>query len=172
MEILEPIKQDLTKANNISFGGLSAKEIEINNKKNNNYGNLCEVTLDELRFDLFFEVSIYSYIDTREKNIDGKWIHSDPKKCHYRIEDISHFRKQNEFDRHNFYFISDSTVMPTEWCIMEYYDSVDKKKKVVPVVGNPDELNKRCGELYMQYRKELNKLYNNEIKLNEYFKSL
>lgn len=165
---------DQTKATPmISFKDMPC-EVVNRPKINNDYSDSCKVVSDELRFELNFEVLIYSYIYANEKNINGKWVHCDPRKSWYKIDDIILFREQNDHDKYDndIHYISENTIMPTKWCMMEYHDRYEKKRKVIPVVGTVKELDKKCSELLKQYYKERHKMYDNEDKLREYFKSL
>ena len=156
-----------------SFGDMKCECVN-RPKVKNDYSDSCKVVTDELRFELKFEILIYTYFYTNETNIDGKWHHCDPIKSWYDIDSIIQFREQNDHDRYDndIHYISENTVMPTKWCMMEYHDRFEKKRKVVPVVGTVKELEKKCIELGKQYKEERDKMYKNTDKIREYFKSL
>ena len=120
---------------------------------------------EEIKSDLDLKVKLYVYYDTRESVVNGKFQHSDPSKMWFNIKDIFYFRKQSENDRYNndCNWIMDSTVMPTKWCMMVYHDEYEKKQKIIPVVGTPEDLNKRLDSLkenYYKRRERLRKLSN------------
>ena len=90
----------------------------------------------------------------------NKWVHDDPSKMWFNLEDIIYFRPQNENDGYdnNADYVMDSTYMPTEWCMMVYHDEYSKRIKIVPVVGNYKELNKRFEYLKDEYYKHSDRL--------------
>ena len=118
---------------------------------------------------LNFRVQVYAYVSHRQTNVDGKWVLDDPVRKWYDINDISYFREQDEKDRYNLYFIDEHTVVPTEWCIMVYYDRYDKKQTIIPVVGNPKELNDGLEGLRGLYYKGMNRLDKMNISVNSMY---
>lgn len=117
-------------------------------------------SVEEIKSSLDFKVKLYVYDDTRESAVNGKWQHSDPSKKWFNIKNIFYFREQRENDRYNndCNWIMDSTVMPTKWCMMVYHDEYEKKQKIIPVVGTPDDLNKRLDSLKDNYYKRNRRL--------------
>lgn len=115
---------------------------------------------EEIRSKLDLKVKLYVYDDTRESNVNGKWQHSDPTKRWFNIEDIFYFREQTLNDKYNndCNWIMESTVMPTKWCMMVYYDTYENKQKILPVVGKVKELNEALDTLKDNYYKRCRRL--------------
>ena len=135
---------------------------------------ICSILRNELEFDIVCQILINTYVDTRETNIDGVWVHCGPETISYDIQSIIGFREQNEDDKHHdwVYSISDSTKMPTEWCMMEYREEGKRNIQVIPVVGTVESLTKKYNEAYMEYAKKRRKMYENIGNLRQYFESL
>ena len=115
---------------------------------------------EEIKTELDLKVKLYVYDDTRESNVNGKWQHSDPSKRWFNIKDIFYFREQTLNDKYNndCNWIMDSTVMPTKWCMMVYYDTFEHKQKIIPVVGKVKELNEALDTLKDNYYKRCRRL--------------
>jgi len=126
---------------------------------------------EEIKTILNVEVELYVYSDTKEFNYNGKWQHSPPTKQRFDLEDISYFREQTQGDKYNSNcnWIMDSTVMPTKWCMMVYYDKYEFKHKVIPVVGTPKKLNEQLDTLKDRYYKQNKKLFKLQGKIKELF---
>jgi len=120
----------------------------------------------DLKVSLEWEVKVYAYSDTHEyAGADGKWHHSDPRKMTLNIDDIFYFRDQTDEDHlsDTVTTIFDTTIMPTDWCLMVYHDKWDKKQHIVPVVGKADIMNKHLDILkdaYYRNTEIVRKLHN------------
>lgn len=108
------------------------------------------------------KVKLFVY-DTHGESYNEKtkrWEHDEPRKTWINLEDILYFRLQNESDNYkdNTDTIGESTYMPTEWCMMVYHEDYSKSLKVIPVVGNYKEMNKRLEYLKNEYYKHSDRL--------------
>ena len=117
--------------------------------------------------ELSTKFKIYVYSDVRETYDEAthKWVHCAPKSQWFYINDIRLFRKQTEEE----HYVFESTIMPTEWSLMNYYDKYSHKNKIIPVVGNCEELNNKLWLVKEKHNQHLDVLRKMDSDIKEIY---
>ena len=108
------------------------------------------------KIDTYVDVACYSVAQHVDHEL-GKWVMNDARYGRFKLESIHFFREMRDSDRRE-YLLTD-TVVPTDYCMMEYYDEWEKKHKSVMVVGNAEEMNERLATVAHEVGEKSTKLY-------------
>ena len=108
------------------------------------------------KIDTYVDVACYSVSQHADHKL-GKWVMNDARYSRFKLENIHQFREAKDSDKKE--YLLNNTVVPTDYCMMEYYDEWEKKHKSIMVVGNAEEMNKKLETINRAVNEKYEKMY-------------